>query len=292
MIPNPSPRKRKLTRRSFLKKAALTVLGTMAIPPTALAYARYAEPKWLDIVRLKLEAPRLPQALNGLTVVQFSDTHLGFHYNAEDLERLAETINRLNPDLVCFTGDLIDYAIGADGPAYAEALGRMQAKLGKFAVLGNHDYFSGPANVARTLEAGGFRTLRNAASRVQSESGMFWVAGVEDMWHGKPDIGKALEKVPKDAFTLLLSHSPDFADTAVQHPVDLQLSGHSHGGQVRLPFYGHVVTPKFGKKYVIGEYALGANHFRLYVNRGIGVSQHPIRFLCRPELTFITLQRG
>lgn len=281
----------KLTRRSFLKKAALTALGTLALPPTALAYARYAEPRWLEVVRIMLDAPRLPQALDGLTLVHFSDTHLGFHYEAEDLERLAETINGLQPDLICFTGDLVDYSLGTQGPAYAAALSHMKARLGKFAVLGNHDYFNGSANVAGTLEAGGFRTLRNASSRVKSQSAAFWVAGVEDMWHGKPDIKKALGGVTKDAFVLLLAHSPDFADTAVQHPVDLQLSGHSHGGQVRIPFYGHVVTPKFGKKYVIGEYRLGDGPFRLYVNRGIGVSQHPIRFLCRPELTLITLQR-
>ncbi|MEK8130797.1 metallophosphoesterase [Paenibacillus filicis] len=291
--PNDHHHTKKTSRRSFLSKAALTLLGIVALPPAAVAYARYAEPKWLDIERVTLRTPRLPQAMDGLKVVQFSDTHLGFHYDAASLTQLADIINKLEPDILCFTGDLVDYAVGSEGSAYAEALGRMQAGLGKFAVLGNHDYFKGgDVVVAKTLAAGGFRVLRNQAARVQKGNGSMWVAGVEDMWYGKPDIARSLNAVNPDDYVLLLSHSPDYADTVVDFPVDVQLSGHSHGGQVRIPFYGHVVVPKFAEKYVIGHYNLGERDFQLYVNRGIGVSQQPIRFNCRPELTCFTLKRG
>ncbi|WP_159881879.1 metallophosphoesterase [Paenibacillus puerhi] len=284
---------KKTSRRSFLMKAALALFGIASLPPAAFAYARYAEPIWLDIERVTLTTKRLPASLDGLKVVQFSDTHLGFNYDAEDLARLAETINRLNPDVICFTGDLVDYAVGSEGPAYAEALGIMQAKLGKFAVLGNHDYFKGgDTAVARTLAAGDFKVLRNQAVQLEQNGGRLWIAGVEDMWHGKPDIAKCLNAVNPDEYVLLLSHSPDYADTVVDYPVDLQLSGHTHGGQVRIPFYGHVVVPKFGQKYIIGHYKIGSRNFQLYVNRGIGVSQHPVRFNCRPELTVFTLKRG
>ncbi|MCZ8522952.1 MULTISPECIES: metallophosphoesterase [Paenibacillus] len=293
MDPNtPAPETKKLSRRSFLKKAVLTGVGVIAVPPAAYSYARYAEPKWLDIHEVTLTLGRLPKELDGLRLVQFSDVHLGFHYDAPALEVLAETINGLNPEVVCFTGDLVDYAVGQAGGAYVKALSLIKASIGRYAVLGNHDYFNGPNAVEKVLNSAGFKTLRNAGIRVERGGGSMWLAGVEDQWHGKPNLEKAMNGAAPEDFTLLLSHCPDFADEAVNFPVDLQLSGHSHGGQVRLPLYGHVVTPKFSKKYVIGRYELGGGKLQLYVNRGIGVSQHQVRFLCRPELTVFTLRKA
>lgn len=284
--------KRKLSRRTFLKKAALTAAGIIALPPTAYGYARYAERRWLEVNKVTLSLPRLPQGMDGIRIVQFSDVHLGFHYDTDELFRLAETINGLQPDIICFTGDLVDYEIGKDGVRYAEALANMKAALGKFSVLGNHDYFNESAEVAGLLTEGGFRMLRNDLAAVQHGGSTMWIAGVEDMWMGKPDVKEATRLAKPKDFVMLLAHCPDFADVAVDHQVDLQLSGHTHGGQVRIPLLGHVVTPKYGKKYVIGGYTLGDHKLQLYVNRGIGVSQHPIRFLCRPELTVLTLRQA
>ncbi|AEI46142.1 metallophosphoesterase [Paenibacillus mucilaginosus] len=293
MDPNTPPQpSKKLTRRSFLKKAALTTAGALVAAPAAYSYARFAEPKWLDINEVTLTSARLPKGLDGLRLVQFSDVHLGFHYDAPALEQLAQTINGLNPEIVCFTGDLVDYAVGQAGGAYVKALSLIQASVGRYAVLGNHDYFNGPNAVEKVLNSAGFKTLRNAGVRVERGGGAMWIAGVEDQWHGKPNLEKAMNGAASEEFTLLLSHCPDFADEALKFPVDLQLSGHSHGGQVRLPLYGHVVTPKFAQKYVIGRYELGEGKLQLYVNRGIGVSQHQVRFLCRPELSVFTLRKA
>lgn len=282
----------KMSRRTFLQKAALSAAAAMTIPTAAYGYARYAEPGWLDVHEVQLSLPRLPRGMDGLRIVQFSDVHLGFHYEADDLFRLAETINGLRPEMICFTGDLVDYAIGRDGSRYSEALKAMKAALGKFSVLGNHDYYDAPAQTAKLLTNGGFRMLRNDMAAIERSGSRLWIAGVEDMWMGKPDLKKATRLAKPDDFVLLLAHCPDFADIAAAHQVDLQLSGHSHGGQVRLPLLGHVVTPKFGQKYVIGGYTLGQGKLQLYVNRGIGVSQHPVRFLCRPELTVFTLRQA
>ncbi len=113
------------------------------------------------------------------------------------------------------------------------------------------------------------------------------------MGEGKPDLEVALQSAKPDEFVLLLSHAPDFADVAVRHPVDLQLSGHSHGGQVRLPLIGNTsALPLYGRKYVDGLYTLGGGKLQVYTNRGIGVSVFPVRFLCRPELTVFTLHRA
>ncbi len=283
----------KLTRRSFLKKAALAAGGVMLIPPGGLAYARYAEPRWLDTEKLSLSFTRWPEALNGLRVVQFSDLHFGYHFGVEALRRLVDRINGLEPDLVCFTGDLVDYGVGPEGPAASHLLRGLKSRLGVYAVLGNHDYYGGlTEDVVKVLAEGGVTLLRNQSARLELNGAAFRVAGVEDQWEGKPDLDKALNGVKPEEFVLLLSHCPDYADLAVQHNVDLQLSGHSHGGQVRLPFVGSVVTPAYSKKYIQGHYSLEAGKLQVYVNRGIGVSVYPIRFLCRPELTLFTMRRG
>ncbi|TVY10834.1 metallophosphoesterase [Paenibacillus cremeus] len=285
----------KVSRRSFLKKIAWTAAGLVALPSASFSYARYAEPKWLDQTSVSLPFERLPKELDGLRIVQFSDVHHGFHYSAADLLKLAAAINRLQPEMICFTGDLVDYSMGADSEAQAviNALKAMQAPLGKFAVLGNHDYYADPMSIVNALTAGGFKVLRNEAVSVKrqgSETSAFWMAGVEDQWEGKPDIAQALKQAKNDPFVLLLSHCPDYADIAAKHGVDLQLSGHSHGGQVRLPFFGHLTVPKYAQKYVKGLYTLEQGKLQLYVNRGIGVSVYPVRFWCRPELTAFTLR--
>ncbi|WP_088833538.1 metallophosphoesterase [Paenibacillus tyrfis] len=292
MDSNESNRNKKLSRRSFLKTLTLTGAGLVALPGATYGYARYAEPKWLEVTQYTLSFARLPQQMDGIKIVQFSDVHLGFNFDTKDLSELIGLINRIQPDIVCFTGDLVDYAVGPDGDAYARVLSELRPPLGKYAVLGNHDYYKEAPKVEALLKTAAFELLTNRMVRIQHQGSSFVMAGVDDQWKGYPDIDKALARVKPEDFVLLLSHCPDFADIAVQYPVDFQLSGHSHGGQVRLPFYGHVVTPKFGKKYVLGHYVLGAGKLQLYVNRGIGVSEHPVRFLCRPELTVFTLRRG
>ncbi|MFB6365624.1 metallophosphoesterase [Paenibacillus elgii] len=291
MDSNESNRNKKLSRRSFLKKLTLTAAGLVALPGATYGYARYAEPKWLEVTEYTLSFARLPQQMDGIKIVQFSDVHLGFHFDTKDLSELIGRINRIQPDIVCFTGDLVDHTVGPDGFAYARVLSELRPPLGKYAVLGNHD-FKEPWQVQALLKNAAFELLTNKMIRIQHRGSSMVMAGVDDQWKGNPDINKALARVKPEDFVILLSHCPDFADIAVRYPVDFQLSGHSHGGQVRLPFYGHVMTPKFGRKYVLGHYVLGAGKLQLFVNRGIGVSTHPIRFLCRPELTVFTLRKG
>ncbi|MCP3775247.1 metallophosphoesterase [Paenibacillus sp. MZ04-78.2] len=281
----------KLSRRSFLKTLTLTAAGLIALPGATYGYARYAEPKWLEVTEYTLSFARLPQQMDGIKVVQFSDVHLGFHFDTKDLSELIGLINRIQPDIVCFTGDLVDHTVGPDGDAYARVLSELKPPLGKYAVLGNHD-FKEPRQVRSLLKSAAFELLTNKMVRIQHQGSSMVMAGVDDQWKGNPDIDKALARVKPEDFVILLSHCPDFADIAVRYSVDFQLSGHSHGGQVRLPFYGHVMTPKFGRKYVLGHYVLGAGKLQLFVNRGIGVSTHPVRFLCRPELTVFTLRKG
>jgi len=284
----------KISRRSFLSNIFKVLAGLLLTPVTGYSYARYAEPGWLAVKQIPLTLKRLPASFDGMRIVQFSDVHLGFHYTVEQLGMLVERIQSLKPDLICFTGDLFDSTTGQDGEPAAQVLSRLQAPLGKAAVLGNHDYYGKEQDkITAILTQGGFNVLTNRSLPLKRGKERIWLSGVDDMWDGKPDLGEALKKTAaNEECVILLSHCPDFADTALKHPVDLQLSGHSHGGQVRLPFYGHIITPEYGKKYVDGLYRLGDGKLQVYTNRGIGVSVYPIRFWCRPELTVFTLRKG
>lgn len=288
-----SEEKRRYSRRHFIKRAAVGLLGLFVSVPAGCSYARWIEPKWLDIVKLELTFPRLPAAWDGLKIALFSDLHLGFHLYADDMIRLTEAIHRQKPDLICFGGDFFDYSVHPyDVVLDAEPLTQLSAPYGKFAVLGNHDYVQSVKGASEVIEAAGFKLLRNEAVSLEQGQSRIWIAGVEDAMKGDPDAAKAFEATPDNEFKLLLSHCPDYADTSAKHGADLQLSGHSHGGQIRIPLVGHVVTPPQARKYVIGRYNIMEGSTQLYVNRGIGVSQLPLRFACRPELTLLTLRRA
>lgn len=277
----------KMTRRQFLKRGAATVIGAAALSG---GYAWQAEPRWLEVTRHTVKVAGLPSGFDGIKVIHFSDTHLGFHKDASDLSGLIAGIKREQPDLICFTGDIVDSEPRDARPA-VPLLAELTAPLGKYAVLGNHDYKNAPA-LAGLLESAGFRVLRNASARIRRGGGEMAVAGIEDMLHGRPDPEAALSDVPKGMCTLLLMHEPDYADTAAAYPFHLQLSGHSHGGQIRLPFVGAPYTPYGAQKYVAGLYHVGQRGMPLYVNRGFGMTYMPFRFLCRPELSVLTLRKG
>lgn len=273
-----------------MARSAVLLGGLLAIPGAGYGYASRIEPDWLQVERPELRCPGLPAPFHGLRIVQFSDVHLGFHYDAAKLSGLAAKIGREEPDIVCFTGDLVDYAVSRpDYEAVRNALHEIRAPLGCYAVLGNHDYYGNADEVAALLEDGGFRCLRNRSVRLAKDGASIRLAGVEDAWEGQPDLKRALRDVPPEEFTVLLSHCPDYADEVLDFPVQLQLSGHSHGGQVRLPLVGPLASVPYGTKYPSGLYRLGEGKLALYTNRGIGVSVKPVRFMCRPELTVFTL---
>ncbi|MVP01766.1 metallophosphoesterase [Paenibacillus lutrae] len=281
----------KMTRRAFLGKGKIVVGAFLAAPFASYGYARFAEPKWIRTTHVPLRMSRLPKAFDGMRIVHFSDVHIGPYLSPDELPQLMERIQSLNPDLICFTGDLYDYRV-YDKARVTAALASLKAPLGKFAVLGNHDYYESPRETEKVFQSAGFELLTNRSVPVVQGKSQIRVAGVDDMWEGRPELDRALQGTTGQEFVLLLSHAPDFADIALERPVDLQLSGHSHGGQVRLPFYGALTTPMHGKKYVDGLYKLGGGKLHVYTNRGIGMTLHPVRFWCRPELTVLTLSSG
>jgi predicted MPP superfamily phosphohydrolase len=285
---------KKQTRRTFIKRifgATLTVLG---LGSGGYLYAHQIEPSLLDIQEVQIQHALIPKSFDGIKIIQFSDTHLGFQYTLHQLQRLVTRINNLQPDMILFTGDLMD-----EPNKYTEInklvsiLEKLHAPLGKYCIFGNHDHGGYGSEIYRNImETTEFNVLLNESIPISLKDGSsIHLLGIDDAMLGKPDLPLALRKVPANSFKLLLSHAPDLAETALHYRIHWQLSGHSHGGQVKIPFFGPLVIPPFAQQFPEGLYRLGEkSQLTLYVNRGIGTTRLPFRFMAKPELTVYTLK--
>lgn len=285
---------KKLTKRTFLKRTLGSFLTVLGLGSGGYFYANRIEPNLLDINYQQMQHPFIPRSFDGIKIVQFSDTHLGFQYNLNQFEKLVKKINNLKPDLIFFTGDLID-----EPNKYPEInqlvpiLQQLKAPLGQYCIFGNHDHGGYGSDIYRNImETANFTVLLNESKPIKLKNGSkIYLIGIDDAMLGQPDLKLALNQVPNNMFKLLLSHAPDLAETAVQYQIHWQLSGHSHGGQVKIPFVGALVTPPFARVYTEGLYTIGeSSPLTLYVNRGIGTTRLPFRFMARPELTIFTLK--
>ena len=295
---NPLPR-RPITRRRLLKAGLLSAAG-LAL------YSGEIERHWIDIVQTGVALPNLPAAFEGVRIVQLSDIHMDEYTEPSFLRRVVQQIDHLQPEAVLLTGDFVsegpgseDFAIGAAWQC-ANILSQLKCRQ-LYAVLGNHDVSIGSEAVIESLTANRVTVLNNAClpiDRIGNRTGgRIWLAGVDDPVNGEPDperaIPASIRHLPGEP-VLLMCHAPDYADDLLSTPagkaVALMLSGHTHGGQIRLPFMGPLTLPSLGKKYVEGWFRLG--EMQLYVNRGIGTVGVPFRLDCPPEITLITLRRG
>jgi predicted MPP superfamily phosphohydrolase len=275
-----------MTRRKFLRlmAAAGAEVGTFALGG---AYTIWAEPYWLSVERVTVALAGLPDVLNGLTIAQISDLHVGHFLGQKDVARAVDVVLSLRPSLVVVTGDYVTIAADHAGLCAPE-LARLHAPLGVFFILGNHDHWTNAPVVTRILRDAGLDLLINEGRLVESNGAAFWLAGVDDVWERHADLDRALAGAPKDVLKVLLAHEPDYADAvAADGRVSLQLSGHSHGGQVRFPFVGSPVLPYLATKYPYGLRGIG--RMWLYTNRGIGIVSPPVRLNCRPEVTLFSL---
>jgi predicted MPP superfamily phosphohydrolase len=232
----------------------------------------------------------LPAAFDGFRIAQISDLHCGPFASGPRVAGWMEAVNRLRPDLVAVTGDLI--ASGdAFVPVVASALGRLRAPHGVFACMGNHDYFADGEGVAQALMAEGLTVLRNRGVEVPHAGARLFVAGVDDTWTGRHDIDRALANRPPGVPAVLLAHDPALFPEAAARGVDLTLSGHTHGGQLGLPLFSRKVNlARIITRFTTGLYREGAAS--LYVNRGLGTTGPPIRLGVFPEIAVLTLRRA
>jgi predicted MPP superfamily phosphohydrolase len=242
------------------------------------------------IRRRDVEVDGLPQAFDGYRIVQISDLHCGPFASGRRVGRWVATANRLEPDLVAVTGDLI-----ANGTAFidtvARALGGLRARDGAFAAMGNHDYFGDGEAMVRALEAAGLTVLRNRGVELRREDAAIYVAGVDDTWTRRHDVAGALAQRPPGMPSVLLAHDPVLFPEAAQHGVDLVLSGHTHGGQVAVPILARKLNlARLITRFTSGVYQQGRT--TLYVNRGLGTTGPPVRLAVAPEIAVLTLRRA
>jgi uncharacterized protein len=250
--------------------------------------ARHESPYRPVLERVDVRVPSGMQTPPRLRIGFVADTHLGSVMRPADIDRALALLFDAEPDLLLFGGDYV-----SESPRHiteaAAVLGTVAGatRFGSLAVLGNHDCANGAERMAAALEQRGIQVLRNASARVGDNTGELWIAGIDDALLGCPDTERAFAGVPANACALALWHEPDWAEQVVDHGAFLQLSGHSHGGQVRLPIAGPIAAPAGGRRFVEGlNFAAG---MPVYTSRGVGVYRPPVRFRCPPEVTLITV---
>ena len=277
-----------MSRRKFL-------LGTGATAAGFALYSGEIARHEIDVVQRPITIRNLPDPFHGYRIVQISDIHFEEFTEAFFLKRIIRHINTLAPDLVLLTGDFVTMGavnfFSGSHAAYhcAELLSAIACPL-RYAILGNHDIAVGAPIVTDALQAQGIPVLINRHVPIERKGSRLWLCGLEDPGTSSPDLNLTVPEQP-DGPVILLSHEPDYADKVVIHPraplVDLMLSGHSHGGQIRLPFMRPLVLPPMGTKYFEGLYRF--NNMQLYTNRGVGTVGVPFRLNCPPEITVLTL---
>ena len=265
--------------------------GTVAIAGDGILL----EPNRPRIVRQEFFLPRWPERLDGFKIAVLSDFHYDPYFSVHPLHAAIPMVNGLRPDLIALTGDFVTVPQTGDetrGALAAEPcaslLRQMTAPHGLWAVMGNHDDGTDPRHVTRALQAENIQVLANQAEPIERDGARIWLAGVDDVLSGTADLPQTLRRVPAGEAVTLLAHEPDFADEASRFPIDLQLSGHSHGGQIRIPLLPPLYLPALAKKYIWGEYHVGP--LTLYTNAGLGTLLFPMRLNCPPEITLLTLR--
>lgn len=271
----------------MLKTAILLCMIIIMLTITGIAYAQFIEPNRLNVN----EITDISYSINEpVTVAVFADTHFGFDYTTDDFQKAIDAINEKSPDYILFAGDLIDHLdkYQGDTAEISSKLAQLDAGIGKYAVFGNHDYGGGAENEYESImNAGGFTVLKNEI--VTYEENNFRIIGIDDVLigYGNPEIAN---KAAADMYNLVLCHEPDVIDEISNSNSDYFIAGHTHGGQIRIPYYTEMFLPSYGRTYVKGEYQLDNQcQTVVYVNPGLGTTKLAARLGSVPEVTILTI---
>lgn len=262
-------------------------VGLVGVGLGLYSYAR-REPGWPDMNPVRLTLPHLTPAFDGYRIVQLSDLHMERWDDWDTLDGVVDSVNALEPDLIVLTGDYVDRTVRGIETALRLRLGRLRARDGVLAIMGNHDYWDEGDAVRAVLAEAGLKEISNRVHTLWRGDEALHICGVDSATEMRARLDLVMRDLPADGPAVLLAHEPDYAFvSAANGRFDLQLSGHSHGGQVRIPGLMQLVLPPLGRRFIRGHYRV--NNMHLYVNRGLGVSGMHVRFRCRPEVTLLTL---
>jgi predicted MPP superfamily phosphohydrolase len=252
-------------------------------------YGFVIEPMRLVVRKTAITLPAWPEEFRGMRVTVFSDLHVGPpHITLARLRDIVEEANATDADLILMPGDFVDTPLRwrmAEPEEIAAELKRLRAKGGVFATLGNHDWWYDPTRVRRAFEKEGIRVLDNQAVKIERQGKTFWVAGFADAWAGQPNIEGTLRQITDDAPVIAFTHNPQIFP-GIPARVALTVAGHTHGGQIWLPFVGRPVISDW--PYAIGHIIEGGRH--LFVTPGIGTSICPVRLGVPPEISLLTIK--
>lgn len=241
----------------------------------------------IEVTKHRVRLDLLPETFSGLRIVQLTDIHHGLYFPADDLQEAIHVANELEPEIIALTGDYVTLSASYIEPV-AEMLEGLKARRGVYAVLGNHDFRVGAELIVRALRRSGVEVLRNRHVTFRHRGDSLYLAGIDDLNY-KADLTRAVRGIPAHAATILLSHNPRIIHRAARAGVGLVLSGHTHGGQVRLPLVGSIYGRSPAKlRFKEGWDRLGGT--RIYVSRGIGTVILPLRYGCSAEIPAFTLE--
>ena len=271
----------------FLKKRWVQAIALGFLALLLVLYPTTIEPNWVQVVKLNMTLPNLDPEFENYRLVQLTDIHADEWMTKDRLKKLVNRVNQLKPDLVAITGDLVTNNPEVYGENLLE-LKNLETRDGVYSVLGNHDHWSNPLIVRLRLAEANIRDLKNEVVTVTRNGKRIAIAGVDDVWVGEDDLSAVMRSLPSDSANIVLVHEPDFADKSAQtQRFDLELSGHAHGGQVKIPFIGAPQLPPYGRKYPFGLYQV--QEMKQYTARGLGMVRPRVRFNARPEITVFQL---
>ena len=274
-----------------MKKIIIVLTIIILLIGSTLLYSRFIATKGLKIKEYKVVNTKITNSYHGLKIVHLSDIHYGSTINEKQLNNIINKINEINPDIVVLTGDLIDENIPFDKDLIINCLSKIDANLGKYAISGNHDLPLDDYNYI--VKESGFTNLDNTYDLIYNKSSEPII--ISGIGYGEEDVGIKTEQFDKyiselkaddikPIYSILLVHEPDTVDNLDLSKYDLVLAGHSHGGQVRLPFVGALYTPVGAKNYYDEYYKI--NNTDLYISSGLGTSMYKFRLFNKPSINF------
>ncbi len=279
---------KKNSLKLIFKKILFSILIILFLSISGLFYIYNLEPQWLQVNKINVTLPHLDKEFQGLKLVQITDIHISEWMSEKYFDKIINLVNQQKPDFILITGDFFTKNPQPFTQLSIEELSKLKPKEKTLGVLGNHDHWGNITLVRQIINKSGITELKNQVYTFEKNGAKLYIAGLDDWWVKEARLDLVLQELPTDGTAILLIHEPDFADiAAATNRFDLELSGHSHGGQVSIPLKGAPVLPLYGKKYPSGMYKIG--EMLHYTNRGVGVVKPYVRFNCRPEITVFTL---
>ena len=278
----------KKEKKISTKTKIFIIVGILLFIVFGILWARFISTRGIIVKEIKVDNTTLPEEYDGLKIIHFTDVHYGSTIHKKEMEHIVETINKQNADIVVFTGDLVERGVTLNEDevnSLTELLNKIDAKVEKYAVKGNHDFDS--TYFDDIIPKTNFILLNNSYDYFYKDSNIpIVMVGLDDYWKGKPDYKSAFsfkEDFEEMPYTILLLHEPDQIDYIEDNKFDLAMAGHSHLGQVRLPFIGALYTPYGARKYTDSHYIVNGSN--LYIDGGLGTSTLKLRFFNKPSIS-------